>query len=147
MNLISRIYRWMSGYEQQRLDRYCPKSTESAIFRRNLPADPVETYRDAKGTIRHVRIGSWRVIAASGSRQIAEVRQLHGCNRLAVRIELNDGNKSHRSNCTIWELYDFQGHLLAMLQSMPAPDYWLATDFQTGRVWQSSTENLIGLSA
>ena len=146
MNLVSRIYRWMSGYDQQRLEKFCPQQTDSAVFRRRLPADQVETFRDAKGRIRHVRIGSWRVIAASGSRRIAEVRQLHGCNRLAVRIELGDDN-SRKPSCTIWELYDLQGHLLAMLQSMPVPDCWLATDFQSGRVWQSNTENLVGLCA
>ena len=146
MNLFSRIYRWMSGCDEQRIARYCERNTESVVFRKSTPANPVELYRDARGRIRHVRIGSWRVIAASGSREIAEVRQLPSCQKLAVRIELTDGT-TKSPTCTIWELYDYAGHLLAMLQSTHEPDYWLVTDFQTGRVWQSSAENLVGLSA
>jgi hypothetical protein len=87
----------------------------------------VELFCDANGVIRHVRIGPWRVIAASKSRQIIEVRDL-ACDRVAVCIV--------RDGLPCWELYGLDGSLLAMLQRLPNEDGWLETNFETREVYR-----------
>ena len=145
MNLFSKLYNWISGSRPQRLKWHCDRERKPAGRRRPLQR-AAELFLDAKGKIQHLRIGSWRVISASNTREIAEIRELPGCDRLAVRIELSDRH-SLQSTCTIWELYDSQGHLHATLQSTPEPGFWLATDFQSGQIRRSRAEVAIGLSA
>ncbi|QEG35237.1 hypothetical protein [Bythopirellula goksoeyrii] len=96
---------------------------------RTIPRVPVvEIYRNATENIVNVRIGRWRVLSSDVHRRIAEVREL-GCQRIAVRIELDDHNRL-ASHCTIWELYDSEGHLLSMLQDMGDREIWLTTGFR-----------------
>lgn len=114
---------------QSRLNRYAANQRPAPAWLTEgmRPARPpcAEVYRDANGVIRHVRIGAWRVIAASNSRRIAEVREL-ACGRVAVCIQ--------RDEYTAWELYDLAGHLLAMTQTLPNGEGWLETDFEKGEV-------------
>ena len=85
-----------------------------------------------------MRIGGWRVIAASNARRIAEVVPPRVCGRVAVRMEREDPKSRESSSGTTWELYDLQGHLLSMLQTMPEAKTsgWQPT-FETGRVAHS----------
>jgi len=107
-------------------------STFSSEHTQKSCSSHVETFCDYNGQIVHVRIGRWRILAATGKRRIAEVHEL-SCKRIAVKIEIED-SANLAPSCTIWELYDFQGHLLCMLQYLRERDVWLATDFQTGHV-------------
>ncbi len=110
-----------------------------------LKKSSVELFRDSHGRLQHVRIGQWRVIAASDSRRIAEVRYLV-CGRIAVRIDLQDSRQLQPS-CSIWELYNSQGRLLAMLQTTHDNNRWLATNFETGRISQDTHNSGLTLSA
>lgn len=109
---------------------------EERRIRSRLPKDEtvksripvVELYRDGGGNIINVKIGQWRVLSSDVHRRIVEVREL-GCQRVAVRIELDNQNRL-ASHCTIWELYDHQGHLLSMLQDMGDREIWLTTGFR-----------------
>lgn len=144
MNLIKKLRNWFSRPVEDRLD----KLTSRPEFRPvslNLLANTVqnssiELFRDAGGSIRHLRIGGWRVIAASQHRRIAEVRSL-ACGRVAVRIE------REAPMGTTWELYDMQGHLISMLQTMHEKNFWLSTDFETGQVSHSPLPGELHLSA
>jgi hypothetical protein len=104
----------------------------------------VELFRDASGVIRHVRIGPWRVIASSKSRSIVDVRDL-ACGCVVVRTQRKDA-ALHVPRSTTWELYNLEGHLLAMLQNVPDQDLWLATDFQTHQVSRPNAETRTLLS-
>jgi hypothetical protein len=85
------------------------------------------------------------VVGASNARRIAEVRPLV-CGRVAVRIEREDP-QCQTSRGTTWELYDLEGHLLSMLQTMPDENFWLATDFETGCVSHSPILEELHLTA
>ena len=146
MNLFKKLGRWLGISNKQRVQLYAERETQNKPAQNARPRRKFELFRDAQGEIRHVRIGSWRVIAASCTRRIAEVRQLAACRRLAVRIELNESG-SIFPTCTIWELYDLKGILLAMLQTTRDQEFWLATDFQTGQVWRSNGTSAIGVPA
>ncbi len=91
----------------------------------------VEVYRDGCGDIINVKIGSWRILSRDVHRRIVEVREL-ACQRVAVRIEVENHNRLC-SHCTIWELYDYKGHLLSMLQDLGDREIWLTTGFVSRR--------------
>lgn len=146
MNLFKKLGRWLGITNKKRVQMYAERETQTKPGKKVRPGRKIELFRDANGEIRHVRIGSWRVIAASCTRRIAEVRQLAACRRLAVRIELNESG-SIFPTCTIWELYDLKGILLAMLQTTRDQEFWLATDFQTGQVWRSGGASPVGIPA
>ena len=143
MNILRKITGYTADPLEARLDRLVGRRELTPIWQMRV-AKPVyhpgvELYRDARGVIRHVRIGAWRVIATSQSRTIAEVRDL-ACSRVAVRIERADAT-SRISRGTIWELYDLEGHLLAMLQNVPDQNVWLGTDYETGRLARETILN------
>lgn len=91
----------------------------------------VETFRNGGDEIINVKIGKWRVLSSDVHRRIVEVCEL-ACERVAVRVELDDHNRL-ASHCTIWELYDHQGHLLSMLQDLGDREIWLTTGFTRGQ--------------
>ncbi len=146
MEVLAKLGRWLGITHSKRVQLYTQREEVRPPVKKLAPRRDVEMFRDAQGEIRHVRIGSWRVIAASCTRRIAEVRQLAACSRLAVRIELKETG-SLFPTCTIWELYDVKGILLAMLQTTRDQEFWLATDFQTGRVWRSGEPAAVGIPA
>jgi len=149
MKFFKRLVRSFSRPVEARLehlirsDRVRPASVTGLTSCARHPA--VELFRDAGRDIRHVRIGGWRVIAASKARRIAEVLPLI-CGRVAVRVDREDP-KNRELLGTTWELYDLQGHLLSMLQTLPGEEFWLATDFETGRVAHSPIPQELYLSA
>ena len=149
MNLFKRLVHSFSRPVEARLEqltrsvRARPASVSRLTSCARHPA--VELFRDAGRDIRHLRIGGWRVIAASQARRIAEVLPLV-CGRVAVCVEREDP-KNRESLGTTWELYDLQGHLLSMLQTMRGGEFWLETDFETGRVAHSPLPLELHLSA
>jgi hypothetical protein len=89
----------------------------------------VETRTNRRGELVEVRIGRWRVIAATAHRRLAEVRELGG-DRVAVRIErLADNGQTSASE--IWQLYDRDGRLEAAVQSTPDGSFALLTNYRT----------------
>jgi len=149
MTLFKAIKRWFTNQIDRQIQRHIGRLSSrhadkfSLVHPTNKPS--VELFRDANGYLQHVRIGRWRVIAASDSRSIAEVRHLV-CGRIAVRIELQDARHLLPS-CSIWELYNSQGSLLAMLQTTRDDNRWLATNFETGRISQDARDSGLTLSA
>ena len=133
VSLFSALRNWLFPGPTKRLARFVEHESSRIQALREYSRPAIELFRDACGVIRHVRIGDWRVIAATGSRSIGEVRVLEGCNRIAVRIESQAGTLLQPS-CTIWELYDREGVLQAMLQSTGERDHWLTTDFSSRRI-------------
>ena len=133
MNILRKIFGRNTARLEARLEKFAGNRKTAAAWLRSIAKHvyhpEVEVYRDARGIIRHVRIGPWRIIAASKSRRIAEVRDLT-CGRVVVRIERGNASQGIAPS-TIWELYNLEGHLLALLQSVPDQDIWLATDFQS----------------
>lgn len=99
---------------------------------------PVAYRRDSLGQISEVRIGSWRVIAASDTRRIAEVREL-SCERTAVLIE-------RRSTVTgpltsvLWQLYDNSGRLLSAIHSTPDYEAALMMNYQSREACRLATD-------
>jgi hypothetical protein len=91
-------------------------------------ASTFEVFRDGLGAIINVRIGRWRVVAASAERRIEEVREL-GCDRIAVRLSRSSSG-DYRRSCEIWQLYDLQGRLLASLQTSPDGGFAMISDYQ-----------------
>ena len=127
MNVFTRLRRWLTGAGQQRIQTFARREaapTTTVI----LPAQEVEVFRDGNGEIQNVRIGSWRVLGATVTRRIAEVKRLWSCQRVAVRVELRREN-SPAAKCTIWELYDVGGFLQAILQSVDE-EHWMVTRFR-----------------
>ncbi|TWU26065.1 hypothetical protein [Bythopirellula polymerisocia] len=104
-------------------ERSCLSDESKKVARSAL-----DVYRDGEDNIINVKIGRWRVLSSNVHRRIVEVREL-ACERVAVRIELDDHNRL-ASHCTIWELYDHQGHLLSMLQDLGDREIWLTTGFR-----------------
>ena len=82
--------------------------------------------RNADDQIDSVRIGAWRVLNSSKTRQIVGVRQLEEQQRIAVQIELADPF-SLNPITTVWEIYDLQGHMESMLQSTDDSALWIET--------------------
>ena len=146
MNILAKLRRWWHNPDELRLAQHCQWSAPAVEQTSPLPKSPVELFRDASGELRHVRIGEWRVIAASHNRRIAEVRELRLCQRVAIRIELGDA-LSFAPTCTIWELYNLEGRLVAMLQTAGKQDFWLATDYPTHGPARTAPEDTICLSA
>ena len=97
------------------------------------------------GRITRVQIGRWRELTASPTRQIAEVRLLLE-DRGAIRIQQKD-TLPQATNGTIWQLYDFNGQLLAMLQNRGEKQEWVTTKFQPGQPVQENTDSEMSVSA
>jgi hypothetical protein len=83
----------------------------------------------ADGSIVEVGIGQWRVLTASPTRRLAEVREL-GCGRVAVRIE-RFVDAGPRPSSEIWQLYNLDGRLEAALQTTPDGRFALLTNYRT----------------
>lgn len=96
----------------------------------DAPKEPAgfEVVRDSAGEISQVRIGAWRLITAKPHRRIIDVRPVPG-ERFAVWMELHT-TSSKFAGCTLWELYDREGHLLSMLQDVRDREVMLPTEFR-----------------
>jgi hypothetical protein len=100
----------------------------AAIQASRRAATSADVERDGRGEIMCVRIGRWRTLTASAQRRIVEVRELHG-DRVAVRLSSSSEGDS-RMRCEIWQLYDFQGRLLASLQTSSDGGFALVSDYE-----------------
>lgn len=145
MNILRRILGGATDPLEARLQRLVRRPETVPAWLRTVTKQihhpGVELFRDAGGVIRHVRIGPRRIIAASKSRHITEVRDL-ACERVVVRIDREDAAHGIPRSTT-WELYDLEGHLLAMLQSVPEKNVWMATDFESPTVSQQNSESRV----
>ena len=88
----------------------------------------VEVSRDATGEISRVRIGRWRVLAASAERRIVEVRELDR-RKVAVRLSRSAGAAAAQGEN--WQLYDQQGRMQATMQCSQDGGFALVADYQT----------------
>lgn len=95
---------------------------------------PVAYRRDSLGQIRELRIGAWRVLAATETRRIADVREL-SAGRTAVLIERR-GVPSGPVTSLLWQLYDGAGRLLSAMQSSPDGQRTLMMNYQTRQACQ-----------
>ncbi len=97
-------------------------------------ATTIRIERDARGEIGQVRIGSWRSLAASTQRRIAEVRELNG-DRVAVRWTRSAVDQG-RSADEIWQIYCKNGRLLASLQISADGGFALFSDYDSHQASQ-----------
>lgn len=89
----------------------------------------VDVSYDATGAISRIRIGRWRIVAASPERRILEVREL-GRRKVAIRIIRSGAGHSSASGVT-WQLYDQQGRMQAAMQCSQDGGFALVADYQT----------------
>lgn len=105
-----------------------PNADATAIEGSRRTSSSVEVSRDATGAISRVRIGRWRVLAASPERRIVEVREL-GCKKVAVR--LSRSAVAAYAQGESWQLYDQQGRMQAAMQCSHDGGFALVADYQT----------------
>lgn len=90
--------------------------------------DELTVQRDSQGEICAIRIGAWRCVSADPQRRLAEVRRLeNGC--AAIRIERFADGSEHQTS-EIWQLYRFDGRLLAALQISADRRFAVLTNYQ-----------------
>lgn len=111
-------------------DRSVPIDSVLRAASSHRAAEHVELRKDSQGGIVEIRIGRSRVIAASATRRLAEVRQL-GRQRVAVRIEKYADNGGLAPSSEIWQLYGVDGRLEAAMQTTPDGRFALLTDYRT----------------
>ena len=106
---------------------------------------PLEILRDAMGEITSVRIGRWRELTSSPSRQIVEVRPV-ALGRVAVKLQQSQAD-SDAACLMVWQLYDLNGRLLALLQSSGKDQPWVATKYESDAEANKSADSQLFLSA
>ncbi|MCA9235338.1 MAG: hypothetical protein KDA44_07690 [Planctomycetales bacterium] len=95
---------------------------------RRAARSPVVVKRHG-GKIAEVRIGPWRVLAATDLRRIADVREL-SAGRTAVLIERSAAPGGPLTSI-LWQLYDAGGRLTAATHSNPDQSAALMMNYQT----------------